>query len=52
MTMNKPAIWMKIILILSLIIIILTLALSGCVDIDKKRWRDRGSLTVYHKQEK
>jgi uncharacterized protein YceK len=43
---------MKIILILVFIIIILTLALSGCADINKKRWRDRGSVTVYHKQEK
>ena len=52
MTINKPAIWIRIILILLLIIIMLILALSGCVDIDKKRWRDRGSVTVYHKQEK
>jgi uncharacterized protein YceK len=50
--MNRPAIWMRIILILLLIIIILTLALSGCADIDKKRWWEKGSVTVYHKQEK
>lgn len=52
MTMNKPAIWIRIILIVLLITIILTLALSGCADTHKKQWWDKDSVTVYHKQEK
>jgi len=52
MTMNKPAIWMRIILIILLIIIILTLALSGCADTHKKRWWEQDSVFVHQKYER
>lgn len=46
--MKKSAIWINIILI-TLLIIILILALVGCVDTHKKRWWEHGSVLVHQR---
>jgi len=47
----KPAMWVNIILIM-LVIIMLILALVGCVDRHKKRWWEHDSVFVHERQER